>query len=180
MSFHSDEKFWDRQPVGKQGLAGRPIEDIQAYEFFQRGLSEFSFRLLSEGRYQVSASEAVFTTQFLKRTRELDLDIDEVARTCFTDEIPDNHRDATKFMQKLSSDSVEHMKAKLPGKPSTDESEALAKAKAKLAAHGLALTPDNRDAQSSARIRIPSLPKRAKFFARRKRLISILKTGFNN
>ena len=92
VSFHSDDKFWDRQSVGKQGhqlfkevqptewshkqsLAGRPIEDIRAWELSHRGLSEFSFRLLSQGRYQGivctrSASEAVFTTQLLKRKRQ--------------------------------------------------------------------------------------------------------------
>ena len=42
------------------------------------------------------------------------------------------------------------MKAtKLPTKPSTNESEALVKAKAQLAVHGLALTPYKSDAQSS-------------------------------
>ena len=41
------------------------------------------------------------------------------------------------------------MKAKLPAKPTTDEAGALAKAKAKLAVHGLALTLDKSEAQSS-------------------------------
>ena len=53
-------------------------------------------------------------------------------------------------MQKVWSDLVDHVKAtKLPTKPSANESEALVKAKAQLAAHGLALTPDQTDAQSS-------------------------------
>ena len=96
--------------MAPQSLAGRSIEDICAWELSHRGLSEFSFRLLSEGRYQGivwtrSASEAVFTTQLVKRIRELDLDIDEVARTCFKQEdVPDKHQDATEFMQRLSSD----------------------------------------------------------------------------
>ena len=55
---------WSR----KQSLIGRPIDDIRAWELSHRGLSEFSLRLLSEGRYQGidwtrSASGAVFTTQ---------------------------------------------------------------------------------------------------------------------
>ena len=107
--FQSDDKFYDRQPVGKgshqlfrtvqptewsrkTSLAGRPIEDIRAWELSHRGLSEFSFRLLSEGRYQGivwtrSASEAVFLTQLMKRIREVGVDIDEVARTFHTDVI---------------------------------------------------------------------------------------------
>ena len=119
------EKFWDRQPVGKQGhqlfrevqptewsgrqsLAGRPIEDIRAWELSHKGLSELSCRLLCAGRYKGivgtrSASEAVFTTQLLKRTREVDPD--------------------TKFMQKLSSDLVDHVKAKMPANPSSEEAE---------------------------------------------------------
>ena len=105
---------WSR----KQSLwPSRTVEDIRAWELSHRGLSELSFRLVSEGRYQGivwtrSASEAVFTTQLLKRTRELDVDIDEVARTFLAGEIPDKHKDASKFMPKLPSDLVDHMKAK--------------------------------------------------------------------
>ena len=39
---------WSR----KSGLAGRDITDIRAYELSHRGLGDFSFRLLSEGRHQ--------------------------------------------------------------------------------------------------------------------------------
>ena len=52
-------------------------------------------------------------------------------------------------MQKLSSDMVDHVKAKLPAKPTTEEREALSKAKARLAGHGSALTPDKREARST-------------------------------
>lgn len=88
----------------------------------------------------------------------MDLDIDEVARAFFAGETPDKHKDASKFMQKLSSDLVDHMKAKLQVKPSYDEAEALAKAKAKPTAHSLALTPDKREDQSSVDNGLPIRP----------------------
>ncbi|CAE7879746.1 CACNA1G [Symbiodinium microadriaticum] len=130
----------------------------------------------SAGRYQgivwtQSASEAVFTTQLLKRIREMELGIDEVARTFFKQEdVPDKHKDATKFMQRLSSDLADFMKAKLPQKATPGESAALIKAKAKLAAHGLQLTPGKRESQgnlpSSSDLPLqdsnPRAPKRAK------------------
>ena len=44
-------------------------------------------------------------------------------------------------MQKLSSDVVDHVKAKLPAKPFSDEAEALAKARAKLRSSWLSSDP---------------------------------------
>ena len=80
----------------------------------------------------------------------MDLDIDEVARTCFKQEdVPDKHKDTTKFTQRLSSELADFVKAKLPTKATPEESAALIKAKARLAAHGLELTPDKREAQGS-------------------------------
>ena len=61
---------WSR----KSHLAGRDVTDIRADELSHRGLGDFSFRLLSEGRHQSivwarSGSESVLTA-LLKKIRE--------------------------------------------------------------------------------------------------------------
>ena len=68
--------------VRKSGLAGRDITDIRAYELSHRGLGDFSFRLLSEGRHQSivwarSGSESVLMTALLKKIRESNVSIDD-------------------------------------------------------------------------------------------------------
>ena len=67
--FKSDDKFFDSTAVGsgnhqfhrviqstdwsrKAQLAGRSIEDLRVHEICFRGTSEFSLRMLSEGRFQ--------------------------------------------------------------------------------------------------------------------------------
>ena len=67
--FKSDDKFFDSTAVGsgnhqfhrviqstdwsrKAQLAGRPVDDLRVHELCFRGLSEFSLRMLSEGRFQ--------------------------------------------------------------------------------------------------------------------------------
>ena len=67
--FKSDEKFFDSTAMGsgnhqlhrtvqstdwsrKAQIAGRPVDDLRVHELCFRGFSEFSLRLLSEGRFQ--------------------------------------------------------------------------------------------------------------------------------
>ena len=91
-SFVSDHQHYDKTPLGKgghvlhkqvqptewsrkSGLAGRDVTDIRAYGLSHRGLGDFSFRLLSEGRHQSivwarSGSESVLLTALLKKIRE--------------------------------------------------------------------------------------------------------------
>ena len=148
----SDDKFFDRQPVGKgshqllnrhvqptewsrkSSLAGRPVENIRVWELSHRGLSEFSFRLLTKGRHQGivwtrSTSEAVFLSHLLKGMREVD-----------------KQKDASKFMRKMRESIVDDLKKRAPIVDST-ASEELARTKAKLAQAGLTLTPTKRSAE---------------------------------
>ena len=91
---------WSR----KSGLAGRDVTDIRAYELSHRGLGDFSFRLLSEGRHQSivwarSGSESVLLTALLKKLRESGISIDEAAKVCHKQASPDKHKEAMKFME---------------------------------------------------------------------------------
>ena len=84
-----DEAHYDKTPVGKgshvlhrkvqptewsrkAGIVGRDISDIKAWELSHRGLSDFCFWLLSEGRHQSvvwarSGSESALTTNARKQ-----------------------------------------------------------------------------------------------------------------
>ena len=60
------------------------MDDLRVYELYFRGLSEFSLRMLSEGRLQSivwtrNTAESVLVTQLLKGIREMKADIDLVA-----------------------------------------------------------------------------------------------------
>ena len=79
--------------VRKSGLAGRDITDIRAYELSHRGLGDFSFRLLSEGRHQ---------------------SIDDAAKACHTGAPPDKHKEAMRFMEPLAQDLLKCVLAKAP------------------------------------------------------------------
>ena len=61
--------------VTENRIAGRDVADIRAVELSHRGLGDFLFRLLSEGRYQSivwarSGSESVLLTALLKKIKE--------------------------------------------------------------------------------------------------------------
>ena len=112
-SFVSDHQHFDKTPLGKgahvlykqvqptewsrkSGLAGRDVTDIRAYELSHRGLGDFSFRLLSEGRHQSivwarSGSESVLLTALLKKLRESGISRDEAAKVCHKQASPDKH-----------------------------------------------------------------------------------------
>ena len=46
---------WSR----KVGLAGRPLEDIHAFEFAHKGIGDYALRLISKGRFQGSSGRVV-------------------------------------------------------------------------------------------------------------------------
>ena len=70
------------------------MHDIRAWELCHKGMAEFSMRLLSEGRFQGtiwtrSVSETVFLTNFMKYLRDEGINIDEIAKSCFSgDQVP--------------------------------------------------------------------------------------------
>ena len=102
-TFAPDHLHYDKTPVGrgchilhrcvqatewsrKTGIAGRDVADIRAFELSHRGLGDFSFRLLSEGRRQSivwarSGSESVLLTALLKKIRESRISIDDAAQS---------------------------------------------------------------------------------------------------
>ena len=164
-SFASDYQHYDKTPIGikgahvlhkkvqptewsrKSGLAGRDITDIRAYELSHRG-----FRLLSKGRHQSivwarSGPESVLITALLKKTRESNVSIDDAAKACHTGAPPDKHKEAMRFMEPLAQDLLKCVLAKAPVR-SSDTSDELAKAKAKLAEHGIVMSPFKRKSES--------------------------------
>ena len=166
--FKSDDKFYDSTAVGsgnhqfhrtvqstdwsrKAQIAGRPVDDLRIHELCFRGCSEFSLRLLSEGRFQSivwtrNSAESVLVTQLLKSLRESKVDIDSVALECIKESrlpVPDKHKQAAAFMQPLVETLMKEIKSHVPQVPSATSADAeeLIRAKAKLAQAGLALTP---------------------------------------
>ncbi|CAE7228717.1 unnamed protein product [Symbiodinium sp. CCMP2592] len=179
-SFVSDQQHYDKTPLGKgahvlhklvqptewsrkAGLAGRDVSDIRAFELSHRGLGDFSFRLLSEGRHQSivwarSGQESVLITALLKKLRESGVSIDEAAKACHKSAPPDKHKEAMRFMEPLAQELLNCVLAKAPP-TNSDASEELAKAKAKLAEHGIAMSPLKRKATEDPE---PDSDKRAK------------------
>ena len=207
-SFASDYQHYDKTPIGKgahvlhrqvqptewsrkSGLAGRDVTDIRAYELSHRGLGDFSFRLLSEGRHQSivwarSGSESVLMTALLKKIRESNVSIDDAAKACHTGAPPDKHKEAMRFMEPLAQELLKCVLAKAPVRTS-DASDELPKLKpnwlstALLCLHlnanlGRMLIPPTQTARGQSPrclllIRMPRMPPRA----RRKSFFSILK-----
>ena len=123
-TFAPDHLHYDKTPVGKgchvlhrcvqptkwsrkTGIAGRDVADIRAFELSHRGLGDFSFRLLPEGRHQSivwarSGSESVLLAALLKKIRESGISIDEAAQACHSAAVPDKHKEAMRFMEPLA------------------------------------------------------------------------------
>ena len=167
-TFVSNDEFLDTTAVGgfqyprtiqptewsrRTGLAGRPIEDVKAYELCHRGAGEFSLRMLANGRFQGlvwtrNLMETVFVTALLRKIREGHVNIDDAARACFGANPPDKHRDSAAFMAPLTEELFQVLKQKAP--PVSPEAEdELHRAKAKLAAAGLSLTPTKRQPEGN-------------------------------
>ena len=164
-TFAPDHLHYDKTPVGKgchvlhrcvqatewsrkTGIAGRDVADIRAFELRHRGLGDFSFRLLSEGRHQSivwarSGSESVLLTALLKKIRESGASIDDAAQACHSAAVPDKHKEAMRFMEPLAQDLLKCLEAKAPVR-NHEAADELAKAKATLAQHGIVMSPVKR------------------------------------
>ena len=135
-TFVSNDEFLDTTAIGgfqyprtiqptewsrRTGLAGRPIEDVKAYELCHRGVGEFSLRMLANGRFQGLVwtrylMETVFVTALLRKIREGHVNIDDAARACFGANPPDKHRDSAAFMAPLIRRAVPSFEAEGPAR----------------------------------------------------------------
>ena len=86
-------------------------------------------------------------TALLKKIRESNASIDDAAKACHTGAPPDKHKEAMRFMEPLAQDLLKCVLAKAPVR-SSDASDELAKAKAKLAEHGIVMSPFKRKSES--------------------------------
>ena len=119
------------------------MDDLRVYELCSRRLSEFSLRMLSEGRFQSivwtrNSAESVLVTQLLKGIREMKADIDLVAVERVNEQglpVPDKHKQAAPFKQPLVDVLLKEVKSRVPvpAASSSADSEEPIRAKAKLA-----------------------------------------------
>ena len=85
-------------------------------------MSEFSLRMLSEGRFQSivwkrNTAESALVTQLLKGIREMKVDVDSVALECLKERsfpVPDKHKQAAAFMQPLIDLLLKKIKSHVP------------------------------------------------------------------
>ena len=130
----------------KAGLAGKDVNSTRLVDVTRKGLDDYSLRNLSNGEFQGvvfvrSVSEAVFTTNLLRLLRQDKLDLDKSrsspswsSSSRQTSRVVSIHgatpvRDPSNFYEKIS-----------PPEPAPENDE-LARAKRKLAAAGLELSP---------------------------------------
>ena len=164
-TFASDHLHYDKTPVGKgchvlhrcvqatewsrkTRIAGRDVADIRAFELSHRGLADFSFRLLFDGRHQSIAwarngLESFLLTALLKKIRESGVSIDDAAQARHSAAVPDKHKEAMRFMEPLAQELLKCLEAKAPVK-NHDVADELAKAKAKMAERGITMSPVKR------------------------------------
>ena len=159
-TFQSDATFFDKQVVHghqlyrcvqatpwtvKNNLAGRSVDSLRIAELARGGLNEYSLRLLSEGTFQGltftrSISESVLVANFLKGLRAMQANVDEVATACHDGPVPDKHKESAKFMGPLVEQLLAVIKEHTPQEDQGAAQE-LQRAKRKLAAAGIELTP---------------------------------------
>lgn len=165
-AFRSDGDFLDKNAIGghqlfkhiqstpwtvKNDLAGRPIQDLRVVDLARKGIEEYSLRLISEGTYQgvvftKSISEGVLVSHLLREIRQQSLNIDRIAASLHaSNAVPDKHKESAKFMQPLIQSVVDQLRSLAPS-VETEDSDELSRARAKLAAAGITLTPRKRSA----------------------------------
>ena len=110
---------------------------MNVVDLTKKGLDDYALRSLSNGEFQSvvfvrSVSEAVFTTNLLRLIRQDRLDIDGIAACLHGAAPPDKHRESGR------------------AKPTEQVNEELERAKRKLQAAGLDLTPPAKRRQSQA------------------------------
>ena len=98
-----------------------------------------------------SVSEAVFTTKLLRLIRQDRLHINGVATRLHGAAPPDKHRESARFMEPLLAEVLQTLKRFAPvAKPTEQVDDELERAKRKLRAAGLELTPPAKRRQSQA------------------------------
>ena len=98
-----------------------------------------------------SVSEAVFTTNLLRLILQDRLDIDGMAAHLHGAAPPSKHRESARFMEPLLGEVLRTLKSIAPvAKPTKQVNEELERAKRKLQAAGLELTPPAKRRQSQA------------------------------
>ena len=138
-AFRSDGDFLDKMP----------IQDLRVVDLARKGMEEYSLRLISEGTYQgvvftKSISEGV--SHLLLEIRQQSLNIDRIAASLHaSNAVPDKHKESAKFMQPLIQSVVDQLRSLAPS-VETEDSDELSRARAKLAAAGITLTPRKRSA----------------------------------
>ena len=122
----------------------------------KKGLDDYALRNLSNSEFQSvvfvqSVSEAVFTTNLLRLIRQERLDIDGIATHLHGAAPPDKHRESARFMEPLLAEVWQTLERLAPvAKPTEQVNEELERAKQKLQAAGLDLTPPAKRRQSQA------------------------------
>ena len=119
-------------------------------------LDDYALRNLSNGEFQSvvfvrSVSEAVFTTNLLRLIQQDRLDVDGIAAHLHRAALPDKHRESARFMEPLLAEILQTLKRLAPvSKPTEQVNNELERAKRKLQAAGLELTPPAKRRQSQA------------------------------
>ena len=140
----------------KSGLAGKDVGQLRVTDLTRKGLDDYALRNLSNGKFQsadfvCSVSEAVFTTNLLRLIRQDRLDIDGIAAHLHGAAPPDKHRESARFMEPLLSEILQTLKRVAPvAKPTEQVNDEMERAKRKLPAAALELTPPAKRRQSQA------------------------------
>ena len=130
----------------KAGLAGKDVNSIRLVDITRKGLDDYSLRNLSNGEFQGvvfvrSVSEAVFTTNLLRLLRQDKVDLDKVAAHLHGAAPPDKHKESSRFTEPLLSELLQTFKKISPPESPPEDNEELARAKRKLKAAGIELSP---------------------------------------
>ena len=158
-----EASHWSR----KRGFAGRDVTDIKAHELMYHGISEWTLRLLSHGRFistvpTRSVAESVFTSQLLSAVRKSQLDLDAVASTLWQNhhpgkELPSKTTDVSSLYAPLINDLIGVLKKHAPAQVASSSSQqlvelqtALMKREQQLMEQGVVLTPKKNEGQSTA------------------------------
>ena len=183
-SWHPTDHHWDSNSLhGHQlhrttqpsqwsrraGISGLPTFDVFPWLLAYHGTADYTARTLSHGKYcglipTRGIAEPVFTTHLLQEIRENRLDLDAIAEALHTSqarEILNKTTQARAFHAPLISLLIQQLQAHAPAaaegsalralKAASDD---LARAKEKLQAHGMELTPHKEAGRPSA----PSAP----------------------
>ena len=144
----------------KSGLPGKDVGQ-RVVDLTRKGLDDYALRNLRNGEFQSvvfvrAVSEAVFTTNPLQLVWQHRLDINGIAAHLHGAAPPDRHRESARFAEPLLAESLQTLKRLAPvTKPTEQVNDELGRAKRKLQAAGLELTPPAKRRQSQAADPVP-------------------------